>query len=85
MILLTHIIIALASVAFASYLLIRPSRGKFYVNYAFIAATLASGTYLVLSTGVAMLSACASGLAYLAVVAGLSAVTWRKLAHQTTR
>jgi hypothetical protein len=85
MALLTHIIIALSSVAFASYLLARPSRNKFYANYALITATLVSGTYLVVSTGVPMLSACASGLAYLAVVLGLSAFAWRKLAHQASR
>lgn len=82
MILLIHIVIALSSVVFASGLLARPSKAKFYVNYGFIAATVASGTYLIITTGKNMLSACATGLVYLFIVAALTILAGRRLAHQ---
>jgi hypothetical protein len=64
MLVLIHVIIALSSLTFATYLLARPSKRKFAVNYALIAATLGSGTYLVVSTGAPVFTACMSGLAY---------------------
>ena len=69
MILLAHILIALSSFAYTTYLLVRPSHAKFRVNYALIALTLGSGAYLVVSTGAPMLQACVSGLAYVLIVA----------------
>lgn len=67
-ILLIHVIIALSSIAYTTYLFVRPSQTKFYVNYALIGLTLTSGTYLVISTHSPMLAACKTGLFYLAVV-----------------
>lgn len=82
--LLIHIIIALSSVIFASALLVRPTQRKMYVNYAFIVATIATGTDLVLTTHVDMLHTCVSGLAYLSVVAALSIMArYRLLSHTT--
>lgn len=83
MILIAHIVIALASIVFASFLLLQPSRSKIVMNYTLIASTIASGTYLIITTHENMLGACLSGLAYLAVVITLTAVAHRKLAHQT--
>lgn len=85
MILIAHIVIALASVIFASFLLIKPSHAKFLANYSLIAATIASGTYLILSMHVNMLKTCMSGLTYLSLVAILTAVAQHRytLAHQT--
>ena len=68
MIILLHVLIALSSVAFTTYLYLRPSKGKFYVSYGLIAATLGSGTYLVVSSGSPLLSSCMTGLLYLGVV-----------------
>lgn len=68
MILVLHIVIAISSFACATYLLVRPSKRMFTVHYSLIAATLASGTYIVFSTRAPMLSACMSGLAYTAFV-----------------
>lgn len=84
MILIAHIVIALSSIIFASVLLASPSRAKVFVNYGFITATIASGTYLIITTGANILSACATGLGYLAVVAVLTALAQRKLASQVT-
>lgn len=84
MILIAHIVIALSSIIFASAALARPSWTKMNINYGFIAATIATGTYLIVTMHINMLSTCATGLAYLAIVAVLSALAHRKLARQTT-
>lgn len=68
MIVLAHVLIALSSMAYTTYLFISPTKNKFYVSYAFIGATLASGTYLVLSTHSRLLPACEAGLFYLVIV-----------------
>lgn len=80
MALILHITIALGSLLSASYLLARPSRSKLYANYGLVVATIASGTYLVISTHTALLAACASGLFYLAAVSILLVIAARKLA-----
>lgn len=68
MLILAHVIIAFSSVAWTTYLCIRPSYHRFYAAYGLIAATLISGTYLVISTNSPLLSSCATGLAYLGIV-----------------
>ncbi len=83
MILIAHVVIALSSIIFASLALIRPNQAKMKINYGFIAATIATGTYLIATMHVNMLSTCATGLVYLAVVAVLSVLAQRKLARQT--
>jgi hypothetical protein len=67
MFLLLHIIIALGSLVYTTYLSFKPSKNGLYVGYGLIASTLASGTYLVWSTKSPMLQACTTGLTYLAV------------------
>lgn len=81
MILLAHICIALASIVYTTYLYIQPSRTKLRVSSGLLVATLASGTYLVISTHSPLLSSCLSGLLYLAVVATGIALSVRKLAR----
>ncbi len=83
MVLVTHIVIALASIGYTTYLYFRPSRTKLRVSYGLVAATLASGTYLVVSTHSPLLSSCVSGLLYLAAVATGMALSARKLARET--
>lgn len=79
MILIAHIIIATASIVFASYVLARPSHTKLNINYGLIGATAASGTYLVVVTGTPLLSVCASGLIYCLAVVPASLLAKRKL------
>jgi hypothetical protein len=82
MILLFHISIALASVAYTTYIFFAPSEAKLKASYALVTLTLASGTYLVWSTHAQILQACMSGLAYVGAVSiGLVAVR-RKLARE---
>jgi hypothetical protein len=78
MIVLLHVLIALSSIAFTTYLYFRPSKGKFYASYGLIAATLASGTYLVVSSHSPLLSSCVTGLFYLGIVGvGVTAAYYR--------
>ena len=80
MILLLHIIIALGSVAYTSYLYFSPTRKHFYAAYGLVGLTLASGTYLVLSTHSSLLTSCITGLVYIGIVLGGITAAQRKLA-----
>ena len=80
MLLLFHVIIALSSVAYTTYLFFSPSKSKLRVSYGLIGLTLASGTYLVLSTHAPMLQSCEAGLFYISIVTVGVAVARRKLA-----
>lgn len=78
MLVLVHVMIALSSMAYTTYLYIRPSKRRFHVAYGLITATLGSGTYLVISTHSPLLSSCMAGLIYLgAVSAGVYAASRR--------
>ncbi len=68
MILALHILIALSSVAYASYMFFAPSKSKFVVSYSLVGMTLTSGSFLVLLQPAHMAQACVSGLAYTAFV-----------------
>jgi hypothetical protein len=85
MLLLTHLVIALSSLIYTTYLYVRPSRAKVKVAYVLVAGTLASGTWLVVGTHAALLSSCISGLVYLGAVTVGLALSARKLAHETAR
>lgn len=64
MILLLHVIIALSSVALASYTFFKPSTQKLIVSYGLMVATVGSGTYLLVALQADMLRTCLSGLFY---------------------
>lgn len=81
MILLTHIIIAISSVAYTTLLLLRPSQTKLYISYALVGATLASGIYLTVLNPASMLRTCTTGLVYVVIVTAGIAVARQKLAR----
>jgi hypothetical protein len=84
--LISHIIIALSSVAYATYVFFRPSKSKFYVTYALVASTLISGTYLVITNRpVHLASSCISGLTYIGIVMVAIVPAHFKLAHVKAR
>jgi hypothetical protein len=56
--------VALTSIAYSAFVFLSPSKTRLQVSYGLVAATLASGTYLVLSTHSPMLQACMMGLIY---------------------
>lgn len=68
MLLITHIIIALSSIAFTTLTYALPSKNKLRAAYGLVALTLGTGTWLVISTQSALLHSCMTGLLYLAVV-----------------
>jgi hypothetical protein len=80
MIVLLHVLIALSSIAYTTYLYFRPSKGKFYASYGLITATLVSGTYLVISTHSPLVSSCITGLVYLGIIMGGVVVAAHKFA-----
>lgn len=65
---LLHILIALASIGYTTYLIFFPSKRQLYVSYSLIGLTVASGTYLAISLHTNILQTCETGLAYLAIV-----------------
>jgi len=80
--LLVHIVVALASLVFTLFTCLSPSVRKLTVSYGLTAATLSSGTYIVLSTHASLTQACTTGLVYLGVMtAAVMAVRYR-LARQ---
>ncbi|MEK7599848.1 MAG: hypothetical protein AAB462_02345 [Patescibacteria group bacterium] len=82
MLVLLHVVTALSSVAFATYLLFRPSAKGVKASYALVALTLSTGTYLVWLNPSHLLSACTSGLLYTLVVSALIATARRRMALQ---
>ena len=85
MILFTHIVVALAGLASATYLFFRPSAIALKTSYGLLAATFGSGTLLVVSTGAHLLEACMMGLLYTGAVSFGIVSARRKLAGQKVR
>ena len=85
MILILHIMTALASLVVATVTAAAPTRVRLQSIYGLTAATLASGTYIVVSTGAPVLSSCLSGLLYLGAIAATVAVSRYRLAKTPVR
>ncbi len=85
MIILLHVIIALSSMGVAAFVFFKPSIKRLAVSYGFIVATVASGTFLILSASGSILKSCLVGLFYLtavSIVTIASHVRIRKLASE---
>ncbi len=85
MILLMHILIALSSIVASGVAALAPTRIKLSLTYGLIGATLASGTYLVVSHPVHLTRTCLTGLVYLGVVMVGTLAAERSLARQAAR
>jgi hypothetical protein len=81
MIVVLHVIIALASIAHITYTLIRPSHRQLFISYGLIASTLVSGFFLVVASPSHMIQACTVGLVYLAFMTVGVIATNTKLAR----
>lgn len=81
MLLVFHVVVALASLVVAAGASVVVSRLALRASYALVGLTLASGTYLVWSTRAAMLQACMSGLAYLALAFAAIGLARHRLAR----
>jgi len=75
MIVLIHVIIALASIGVASFTFFKPSIQRLLVSYGFIVATVGSGAYLIVSMSSDILRSCLTGLFYLTVVSIVTIAT----------
>jgi hypothetical protein len=85
MILVAHIFIALSSLVYTTYVFFAPSESKLKVSYALTAATIGSGTVLVITMPAHLVSACYSGLSYLGIMlVGILGVRYR-LAKEEVR
>ncbi|MEK7594557.1 MAG: hypothetical protein AAB436_02900 [Patescibacteria group bacterium] len=82
MVVFAHVVIALSSLIYATYLFFRPSIKGLRASSGLVALTLVSGSYLVLLQPSHMVSACMSGLAYLAFVSSLMLAAYRRYAKQ---
>jgi len=85
MILLAHILIALASVGIASLTYFKPTTARLGASYGLILATIASGTVLIVTSPATLLHACVSGLLYVTVISIMTIATHarvRKLAKE---
>lgn len=83
MLLIFHVLIALLSLVYTTYLLFYPSRTKLRLSYGLVALTLGSGTYLVLSSHARILQACQSGLIYIAAISLLIVAAQHRLGRLT--
>lgn len=83
MALLTHIIIAFASLGYSAYLFFLPSKTGVRLSYILTGLTLASGTFLTVSTRSHMLEACVMGLFYLGLTIFGIVSAKQKLAQET--
>jgi len=83
MIVLLHILIAVTSVAYATWLYFSPSPAKLRVAYGLVATTVASGVYLVVAAPSHLAQACVTGLVYLGIVSAAILAARHKLAGLT--
>lgn len=79
MLLVIHIVVALASIGFASVLLFAPTSTRLRISYSLIGLTFATGIGLVVVSPAHMLHACISGIVYAMAVTGLTAYAQVKL------
>jgi hypothetical protein len=68
MIVMLHVSIAIASLVLTTLAYVLPSSLKLRLAYGLVAATLASGFYLVWSEPAHMLQSCMTGIVYIGVV-----------------
>lgn len=81
MVVILHVVIALASLLAVTYSLFRPSIKSIIVNYMSIATTIVSGLALVIIEPVRMLHTCIAGLSYLVLAITVSVIAQARLAR----
>lgn len=86
MIVLLHVLIAISSLVYTTYLLFAPARSKFKAAYTLVALTLLSGFGLIVITHSPILQTCISGLTFLAINSvGLAVAHYRLAAQESNR
>jgi len=85
MLLALHILVAIASVAYSSFIFFKPSEDGLKITYWLMFATLSSGTYLVIVSHARLVESCVSGILFVSIVSiGIVRAT-RKLAEVKKR
>lgn len=79
MIILAHVLIAIISIIVATVVFVKPSITKLGLSYFFMISTVASGTFLLLSSPSNILKTCLVGLCYITVVSVVTIATHMKL------
>lgn len=82
MIILMHIIIALATIAVATVSYFKPTKTIFKTTVGLTAITIASGTYLTIQNPSHLLQTCMSGLVFVGIVFAISALAWARAIKQ---
>ena len=85
MLLVLHILVAVAGIVLASAAFVWPSQQKLRATNALTVATLTSGTVLVWALESPLMQSCMTGLAYLAFVLTATALARYRLAKQLVR
>ena len=78
MILATHILIAISGILIATISYFRPSKALFNTSVALVAGTVATGTYLTIQNPSHLVQSCLTGLVYVAIVMGITALARQK-------
>jgi hypothetical protein len=81
--LLLHLGIALSSIVSTGYVFFSPTLTKLRASYFLVLLTIASGTYLVISTHSPMLQSCITGLVYLGLMVCAIVFAHHRLAGET--
>jgi hypothetical protein len=68
MIVILHVIVALASIAHITYAFTRPTRKQLNLSYGLVGMTFISGFFLVIASPSHMIEACTVGLVYLGIM-----------------
>lgn len=68
MIVILHVLIALASIVFVTAVYSKPTIKKLYTSYGLVVLTVLSGVYMTVSSPALMLRSCVAGIAYISVV-----------------
>ncbi len=79
MIIFLHVVIALLGIVSATYGYFRPTNTNLRISYSLVAATFASGFYLVWREPATILHMCLTGIFYLSVVSVGIVLSRRKL------
>ncbi len=66
MAIILHVLIAIISIIYTGGTLIHPNKAKLNISYGLVGLTLITGTGLVIANPTHMVSACFSGIVYLA-------------------
>jgi len=83
MLLVSHIIVALLSLATSAVLFFLPSKTKLHLSYAFTSATIVSGTWLVVASGTHILRSCLMGLLIVGICVVAATSAKKRLAIET--